>query len=256
MSIDRQRVREEFAAYTRNYDPDNILIELKIIHTYKVADNCECIARSLGLSDEEIEFNWLSGMLHDIGRFEQFRRYNTYIDAQSIDHAAFGADLLFGKERLIDRFTDDRSIDDTLETVIRQHNRFRISEDVTGRTLTFCNILRDADKVDIFRVIIDTPMEELLGAPMSELVTAGVTPSVLKQILTHQAVLRSEIQTTADRHISHIALAFELVYPMSRQLTIEQGNLYKMFDFPTENDSMKEALTTIKKEVDAFFTNE
>ena len=71
MKIDRQRVKEQFASYTRDYDPEDTKIALKIAHTYRVADHCEQIARSIGLSDDEVEFAWLSGMLHDIGRFEQ-----------------------------------------------------------------------------------------------------------------------------------------------------------------------------------------
>ena len=87
MGIDRQKVREQFAAYTRNYDPSDTKIALKIAHTYRVADNCERIAKSIGLDDEEVDFAWLSGMLHDIGRFEQVVRYNTFIDSESVDHA-------------------------------------------------------------------------------------------------------------------------------------------------------------------------
>ena len=44
-------------------------------------------------------------MLHDIGRFEQIRRFGTFNDAQSVDHAEFGADLLF-KECLIRKFAE------------------------------------------------------------------------------------------------------------------------------------------------------
>ncbi|MCR5157068.1 MAG: HD domain-containing protein, partial [Butyrivibrio sp.] len=151
-AVDRQRVKEQFAAYTRNYDPTDPKIALKIAHTYRVADNCEQIARSIGLSDEDVEFAWLSGMLHDIGRFEQVKRYNTFIDSQSVDHAEFGSDLLFGKDNLIINYVDDRSRDKELETVIRQHNKYRVDSAVEGKTLVFCNILRDADKVDILRV--------------------------------------------------------------------------------------------------------
>ena len=97
MIIDRQRVKEQFASYTRNYDPTDPKIALKIAHTYRVADHCEEIARSLGMNDEDIEIAWLLGMLHDIGRFEQVKRYGTFYDNQSVDHAEFGADLLFGR---------------------------------------------------------------------------------------------------------------------------------------------------------------
>ena len=47
--IDRKHVREQFASYTRNYDPTDPKIALKIAHTYRVADNCERIAKSIGL---------------------------------------------------------------------------------------------------------------------------------------------------------------------------------------------------------------
>ena len=73
MQIDRRKVREQFASYTRNYDPEDPKIALKIAHTYRVAENCEEVARSIGLSDEYVVFAWLSGMLHDIGRFEQVK---------------------------------------------------------------------------------------------------------------------------------------------------------------------------------------
>ena len=62
MQIDRKKIREQFASYTRNYDPEDPKIALKIAHTYRVADNCEEIAGTIGLSDEDIEFAWLSGM--------------------------------------------------------------------------------------------------------------------------------------------------------------------------------------------------
>ncbi len=252
MTLDRQRVREQFAEYTRNYNPEDIMISLKIIHTYKVADICEKIAKSLDLSAGDVDFCWLSGMLHDIGRFEQAKRYGTFSDARSVDHAEFGADLLFGKDRLIDRFTDDRSLDETLETVIREHNKLKVKEDVTGKTLVFCNVLRDADKVDIFRVMIETPMDELFGQSMEALLNSGVTPGVMDQVLEHRAVSRATTKTAADHHIGHIALAFELVYPKSREITLEQGYFYQMFDFPSKNETMQKALADTKREIDKF----
>ena len=38
---------------------------------------------------------YIVGLLHDIGRFEQVRIYNTFRDAESVNHAQFSADLLF-----------------------------------------------------------------------------------------------------------------------------------------------------------------
>ena len=93
--MSRQRVQLEFEKYVSHYDTAYPKIRFKIEHTYKVADLCERIARSLSMSEEEITAAWICGMLHDIGRFEQVHRFHTFIDAESVDHAKFGAELLF-----------------------------------------------------------------------------------------------------------------------------------------------------------------
>jgi len=253
--IDRKYVREQFASYTRSYDPTDPKIALKIAHTYRVADFCERIAKSIGLTDEDVEFAWLSGMLHDIGRFEQVKRYNTFIDSESVDHAEFGADLLFGKELLIAQYSDDRSFDPMMETVIRQHNKYRVDSSVTGKALTFCNILRDADKVDILRVNVETPMEEIYNVSEEELLTAGVSEAVMEQVREHHAVRRDIMVSPAEHLIGHIALAFELVYPISWEIAKEQGYIYKMYEFPTRNESTKKALLDTRSELECFYEN-
>ena len=253
MNIDRRKVREQFASYTRNYDPEDSKIALKIAHTYRVAENCEIIARSIGLSDEGVEFAWLSGMLHDIGRFEQVKRYNTFIDSESVDHAEFGADLLFVDEHIILNYCDDRSFDEMMETVIRQHNKYRIDEAVAGETLMFCNILRDADKVDILRVNVETPMEEIYNVSEDELLSSGVSEKVMDQVREHHAVKRDVMDSPAEHLIGHIALAFELVYPKSWEIAKAQGYIYKMFDFPSRNESTLKALKDTRQELEVFY---
>jgi hypothetical protein len=267
MKIDRQHVKEAFASYTRKYDPEDTKIALKIAHTYRVADNCEQIAKSIGLNEEGVEFAWLSGMLHDVGRFEQVKRYNTFIDADSVDHAEFGADLLFGPDRLIEDYVEssdegseedygrgpDTSFNSMMETVIRQHNKYRIDPSVDGDMLVFCNILRDADKVDILRVNVETPMEEIYNVTEEVLLTSGVSDKVMEQVREHHAVVRSIMETPAEHLIGHIALAFELVYPKSWELAREQGYIYRMFEFPTKNESMKRALVDARRELEEFY---
>ncbi len=252
MKLDRQRVKEQFASYTRNYDPEDTKIALKIAHTYRVADNCEQIARSIDLNDEEVDFAWLSGMLHDIGRFEQVKRYNTFIDSESVDHAEFGADLLFGQDRLISEYNDDRSLDEMLEIVIRQHNKYRVRNDIDDNTLVFCNILRDADKVDILRVNVETPMEEIYNVSEEELLTAGVSEAVLEQMREHKAILRDIMTSPAEHLIGHMCLTFELVYPKSLELARNQGYLNKMFDFPSRNESTIRAVRLTRMELEKF----
>ena len=101
--IDRNHVIQEFQKYTSAYNPSDPKIKLKIDHTYRVAGLCSKIADEAGTDPE---LSWLSGMLHDIGRFEQVRRFNTFVDADSVDHAQLSSELLFD-ERLIASFAPD-----------------------------------------------------------------------------------------------------------------------------------------------------
>ena len=99
---ERQKVKDACAEYTSHYDNSDGKIRLKVNHTYRVAALCERIARSLGLSSKDVQLAWITGMLHDVGRFEQLRQYGTFSDADSIDHAQYGVQILFEEKKIFD----------------------------------------------------------------------------------------------------------------------------------------------------------
>lgn len=249
MKIDRERVKREFAEYVRDYNAEDEKIKLKIVHTYRVAEICEAIAKSLHLREDDVDFAWLSGMLHDIGRFEQLRRYGTFSDAESIDHAGFGADLLFGEERLIDRFIEASLESKCLENVIRCHSAYRIPEEYDARTRQFSEILRDADKVDILRVNVEFALEDIYNVTTEVLMREDVSEAVMKSFFEHHATLRSIKKTCIDHLVGHISLVYELVYPKSIQLVKEQGYLEKMMNFHSQNEKTNQQFEMIRKEM-------
>ena len=241
-SIDRKHVVEEFAAYTANYNPENPKIKLKIDHTYRVASMAETIAKSIVSQYPwlDIDMTWLCGMLHDIGRFEQVRRYDTFTDSLSVDHAQFGADLLF-QEGLLEKFgkfTDEER--KVLEISIRNHSVYRIDENLSEEMKVYCRVLRDADKVDIFRINCDTPLEDIYNVTTEELKTASVSPEVKQCFLERHAVLRHLKKTAVDHSAAHVCLLFELEYPKSRKLAKEQGYLDKMLELESDNPDTAE----------------
>ncbi len=247
--INEQKVKQLFEEYTKTYNPDDPKISLKITHTYKVAENSKAIAQSLNLSQDDIEIAWLIGMLHDIGRFEQIKRYQTFNDAKSVDHAEFGADLLFKAPLLINDFIETREYDVIIETAVRQHNKFRISEDLDERTAMFSNIIRDADKIDIFRVQVEEPIEGIYGVPFEYIKAQNISKEVFEQFKEHHSILRSTKVTHMDYYVGHFSLAFELVFPYSRKLTIDQGYLTKLLTLQTDNKETQEKIDFIKEEI-------
>ncbi len=274
--INRKNVINAFAEYVRNYDLSDEKIKLKIDHTYRVAGLCQRIAESLGLSEPDVDIAWLLGMLHDIGRFEQIRRFGTFNDVQSVDHAEFGADLLF-KEGLIRKFAEgyyeecelaepenqeDEQIiknnehhnKDTglLEMAIRQHNKYRVKEDLTERQRMFCDILRDADKVDIFKVNADIPMEIIYDVTTEELKNGVITKEVLESFYKKETVLKSVRRSAVDHIVGHISLLFELVYKESYRQAKEQGYVYKLLNFKSDVPEVNAEFDDMRKYVDEF----
>ena len=207
--IDRKSIQSVFDQYISDYNAEDPKIKLKIDHTYRVASLAEIIAKEAGVDNN---LAWLCGMLHDIGRFEQVRRYNTFSDAISVDHAMFGADLLF-KEGLIDQFQLKLNQSELaiLEKSIRYHSSYRLPEELTENEIVYCDVLRDADKVDIFRVNCDTPLEDIYNVTTEDLKHSSVSEEVKHCFKNHTAVLKKWKKTSADYVASLICLVFELV---------------------------------------------
>ncbi|MBO5158372.1 MAG: HD domain-containing protein [Lachnospiraceae bacterium] len=247
--MNREKLIQVFEQYVSDYDLNDPNIYLKYVHTGKVAENSECIARSLGLSETDIDLAWEIGMLHDIGRFEQLRRFDTFLDSISINHAEFGADLLF-QEGLIEQFDEETKNRDLIEKAIRCHNLYRLPEGLTEREVLFCQVIRDADKVDIYRANYDTGLDVVYHVTKDELRNSLITPEVYEVFCEERAIPRTITKTVADHLVGHIALSFELVYQKSRELAAEQGYVWKLldttFDNPRTVDTMRKICDKIK----------
>ena len=94
MSFDRARAEAVFDAFLAPYDPHDPKIALKAAHTRQVAATAGRIARDLGFPEGDQDLAWLLGLLHDLGRFEQVRRFGTFNDAVSASHARLSVELL------------------------------------------------------------------------------------------------------------------------------------------------------------------
>ena len=263
--IDKQRAEKAFHAYTSQYDAGNSMIRHKVEHTLRVAENCERIAESLSMGREEVSFAWFLGLLHDIGRFEQVRRYGTFIDSVSVDHAEFGADLLF-HENLIESFPAESLSESELrglETAIRLHNKLALPEVLDDTARRFCEIIRDADKADIFRVVAELPFEERIGTSRGLIEENGeASDAVMDCVFSHRCVPRAIRKNRFEGHISHCCFAFELVFPETRRIVREEGCLNHLLSEcgadgkPVWNETQRAQLHMLRKEIENAWEKE
>lgn len=263
MKIDRQMALKAFQEYISHYDIKKEMIRLKVEHTYRVSVLCERIAESIGLSREDINLAWLIGLLHDIGRFEQQKNYGTFIDGDSIDHAKYGEEILFGNgaRRFADEvpvsirdFVEADTEDTTIRMAVASHSAYRIPEGLDERTAMFCHILRDADKIDILKVNVEFPLEQIYNETTERLYSGQVTPEVLESFEEEHAVLRSLKKATVDHIVGHISLVYELVYPLSVQLVKEQGYLEQLMNFESWNPVTREQFTRIRQKMEQYIS--
>lgn len=254
MKINRQKALKTFQEYVSHYDMTREMIRLKAEHTYRVAALCEQIAGSLELAQEELDLAWLIGLLHDIGRFEQQKNYGTFDDAVSIDHAMYGAKLLFDSEEGdggigIRSFVEDSAEDAVIRAAICYHSAYRLPEELEERTAMFCHILRDADKIDIIKVNVEFPLEEIYNVSTEELYNSTVTPEVMASFEEGHAVLKSLKKTPVDNVVGHISLVYELVYPASLALMAKQGYLEKLMAFKSWNPRTEQQFAHIREKM-------
>ena len=254
MGMDRREAENAFLAYAAHYDAEDIRIRAKKDHTMRVAEYAGQIAGSVTDDPDRIDFAWFLGLLHDIGRFEQVRCYGTFYDSDSVDHAELGADLLF-REGLIDSFPCGGLFPGwqrIAEDAVRSHNKLKLPEEMNEVTRLFSEILRDADKTDIFRVIAEIPYEQRAGTSRGRLRgETAVSPAVMDCVHRHECIPRPLIHTRLESRISHCSLAFELVFAESRRITLKQGYLKRLLEEGSEQE--KYYLGIVKEELERAF---
>ena len=86
---------DAFDEYAMKYDMNIKEIAYKYNHSYRVVHQAEEISRSIELDEEEKDLASLIALLHDIARFEQWKRYKSFSDTKEFDHGDEGVKILF-----------------------------------------------------------------------------------------------------------------------------------------------------------------
>jgi putative nucleotidyltransferase with HDIG domain len=223
-----EHLQEWFAAYCRGFYTgnmaDNRNIDLKEKHTLHVCENMNCLTKGLALDSSDRATAQMIALFHDLGRFEQYRRYSTFRDDISINHAALGVKILKDENVLKMVHEEERW---TICLAVSLHNVFRVPDSIKGRDLHFTQLIRDADKLDIWRIFA-----EYYGVPEGERASAvglgfpdlpGCSPDVLSSLQQREMVNLSLLKTLNDFKLLQLSWVFDLNFPASFRLLLERG---------------------------------
>ena len=141
----------KYSKYVKdNYDLDNPLIKLKYDHSIRVASLMIYLANRLKLNSDDIILAFYIGLFHDLGRYREVVRSNTFNNL-TFDHGAYSNKILFN-DGIIKNFDIKEEDYLVIRKALYYHNKKDIGKDLNERELLFTNMIRDVDKLDILDI--------------------------------------------------------------------------------------------------------
>lgn len=249
--MDFTQAKKKFAEYLKQYDSNDDKIKLKIVHTYGVIHDMEEITRRMGLGAEDTELAKLIALLHDIGRFEQLRRFDSF-EPGVMDHAAYGVEILFG-EGMIRQFVEEDTWDNIIRTAIARHSDFKLEGISDSRELLHARLIRDADKLDNCRVKLEEKIETLLGMSAQEVGKLQMAPKIYEDFYKHQSILSADRKNAMDHWVSYIAYFYDINFKESMQIIKEKNYVPLLFErIPYSNPDTAKKMQEMKQEMLAY----
>ena len=232
-----------FWDFSTQYDTSNSNILRKIIHSFSVAEKCFSIASSLHLNKNQRDLCYVIGLFHDVGRFEQWKKYQTFFDKISENHGFLGAKTL---ETFINKFSFTPREKEIIIEVIKYHNANYEGEDEEVKF--YHKIVKNGD---IFANIITAAN----GVQQMMIEKDGITPGLLEDFLNQKPLYKYSQNTKLDRALMFAANTYYLGFGFLKQEVLEKGYLdslcsvFSAYLNKEDKAIYKEAIEILKKKL-------
>lgn len=190
-----QNINHQFYDFLKDYDMSNDNIIRKIIHTNTVADTCFFIACKMGLNENDRNLAYLCGILHDIGRFEQWKLYQTYNDHKSVDHG----DLSYELTDKFDLSMISEEDKNTVKLAVKHHTKAYSGKDERIKLFNYIILCADA-----YANVLNTAN----GAQRMTVSEDGFTKEILEDFLNMKKLWVYSPKTKIDRALMLTACTY------------------------------------------------
>lgn len=253
--IDIKKAKIAFKDFLEEYDDrEHVSFKLKVEHTYHVAENARKIAEELKLNKEDIELAELIGILHDIGRFEELKVLNE-LNSCKFNHAMHGSKMLF-EQGMIKNFIEDRKYDEIIKKAIENHSKLEIEKGLDERTLLHSKIIRDADKLDNYRVKKEESIEAIFPTRVNkreDMEESLLSDKVYNAVLNQKCVDIHDRITPLDFWVCILAFTFDLNFDVTYKIVKEHDYINVLIDrFEYADKETKEKMENIRNIINRF----
>jgi putative nucleotidyltransferase with HDIG domain len=244
-----------FAEYVSTFSTpvqeDQQNLDVKKHHTDEVCLNAVRIARDLKLSDEDMLLAETIALFHDVGRFLQYQQYKTFQDSISVNHGALGASVLLEKKVLLGL---DKPEQDLIIKAITLHNVNKLPDGLDSRTLLFSRLVRDADKLDIWRVVIEyygqDPATRASAVGLGLVDSTDYSRELLDSVVNGEIGRVSSLKTENDLRLVQLAWIYDLNYAESFRMVLERGYIDALRSYLPVDDAIKKAVGVVRAYVE------
>jgi hypothetical protein len=240
-----------FVDYCRSFytsdrkDQQNIV--LKQEHTNRVCENITQIAHNLSLDAEQTVLAEAVALYHDIGRFPQYKKFKTFKDSVSTNHASLGARVLIENNILRALLRREREI---ILRSVALHNVYSLPSGLDQEMIFFLKLVRDADKLDIWRVAIEyyeqpqgeRPSAVGLGLPD----VPGYSPEVLAALKNKHMVQMSALKTLNDFKLLQLTWIYDLNFTTSLRILESRQYIEGIAAVLPMSEEISEALAVLR----------
>jgi hypothetical protein len=219
-------------------------IQLKIVHTRKVCEAMALLAEGENLSENESRIAATVALLHDVGRFPQYRRWRTFLDSDSDNHARLAIDVI-REERILTGIDPAEQL--LIEEAIRFHNMLEPPAQIQSPTRHYINLIRDADKLDIWRVFVELltqqPEERASAATLGLPDLPDVVSTACISALNAGSIVRLDTITCFnDFKLLQISWIYDLISAPARRILLERGYIPMLAATLPERPDIREAV--------------
>ena len=246
-----------FDEYTTNFSSTDRNIqqnfEMKILHTKEVVKNINQLSSLLSLDKQGLALAGISALFHDIGRFEQFQRYKTFADKFSTDHGELGVEILQRYKVLEILAKEDKDI---VLSAIKWHNKLEIPPTLDTKTDFFARLLRDADKLDIFRIVTEYYHKLATESDQNSAIVLGLpnndkySEEIIEEILEGKIVKSQNLKTVNDFKLLQMAWVFDINFQPTFQILHQKKYIEKIFLSLPDDKNINHVYEVIKNHLD------
>jgi len=243
--------KRRFSNFTKSFystnEEDQKNIILKVEHTLNVCKNIVEIAQGSSLDENQMLLAETVALFHDMGRFPQYAVYKTFRDAVSVNHGLLASKILI-KENVLHSLPPYEQ--QLIIQAVKFHNAFAIPPALNDETVLLLKLIRDADKVDIFRVFIEyyeSPKEVRASATAFGMPdTPECSAVMLACILNKKVASYSNIRTENDFKLMKLSWVYDLHFKESIRLMQRRNYIDRIIEKLPHTDAVMEAVAALK----------